>query len=157
MCILSWSLGSPVLLKIGKLVFTVRNILYHQSKENFQDECTKELLGSIVITRYNNRTYRVDDIQWNKSPKDTFTLMDGTKTTFVEYYRWEWTIPLVNRKLHLSLLFCANIYTSVSGPPHIDSKNYGITIKEMDQPLLLHRPKERSQPGGKVKVHHKFS
>uniref|UniRef100_H3DH65 Piwi-like protein 2 n=1 Tax=Tetraodon nigroviridis TaxID=99883 RepID=H3DH65_TETNG len=96
-------------------VLDIMNILYHQSRENFQDECTKEFLGSIVITRYNNRTYRIDGIEWNKSPKDTFTLMDGTKTSFVEYY----------------------------------NKNYGITIKELDQPLLLHRPKERSKPGGK--------
>uniref|UniRef100_A0A3B5AYK6 Piwi-like protein 2 n=1 Tax=Stegastes partitus TaxID=144197 RepID=A0A3B5AYK6_9TELE len=96
-------------------VLDVMNILYQQSKENFQDECTKELIGSIVITRYNNRTYRIDAIEWNKSPKDTFTLMDGTKTTFVEYY----------------------------------CKNYGITIKELSQPLLMHRPKERSKPGGK--------
>lgn len=32
----------------------------------------------------------------------------------------------------------------------MNSKNYGITIKEMNQPLLVHRPKERSKPGGKV-------
>uniref|UniRef100_A0A8D0DF52 Piwi-like protein 2 n=1 Tax=Sander lucioperca TaxID=283035 RepID=A0A8D0DF52_SANLU len=96
-------------------VLNIMNMLYQQSKENFRDECTKELIGSIVITRYNNRTYRIDAIEWNKSPKDTFTLMDGTETTFVEYY----------------------------------SKNYGITIKEMDQPLLMHRPKERAKPGGK--------
>ncbi|XP_061585786.1 piwi-like protein 2 [Cololabis saira] len=96
-------------------VLDIMNTLYHQSKENFQDECTKELIGSIVITRYNNRTYRIDGIEWNKSPQDTFTLMNGTTTTFLEYY----------------------------------SKNYGITIKEMNQPLLLHRPKEQSRPGGK--------
>lgn len=30
------------------------------------------------------------------------------------------------------------------------SKNYGIMIKEMDQPLLMHRPKERSKQQGKV-------
>ncbi|MBN3272175.1 PIWL2 protein, partial [Polyodon spathula] len=29
-------------------------------------------------------------------------------------------------------------------------KNYGITIKDLDQPLLVHRPKERSRPGEKV-------
>uniref|UniRef100_A0A672J391 Piwi-like RNA-mediated gene silencing 2 n=1 Tax=Salarias fasciatus TaxID=181472 RepID=A0A672J391_SALFA len=96
-------------------VLDVMNLLHQQSRENFKDECTKELVGFIVITRYNNRTYRIDNIEWNKSPKDTFTLMDGSKTTFVEYY----------------------------------SKNYGITIKELDQPLLIHRPKERSKPGGK--------
>ncbi|XP_069562718.1 piwi-like protein 2 [Brachyistius frenatus] len=96
-------------------VLDVMNVLYQHSRENFQDECSKELIGSIVITRYNNRTYRVDGIEWKKSPKDTFTLMDGTKISFVDYY----------------------------------SKNYGITIKEMDQPLLMHRPKERSKQGGK--------
>uniref|UniRef100_A0AAQ4PZN2 Piwi-like protein 2 n=1 Tax=Gasterosteus aculeatus aculeatus TaxID=481459 RepID=A0AAQ4PZN2_GASAC len=96
-------------------VLNVMNALYRQSKENFQDECTKELVGSIVITRYNNRTYRIDAIDWDNSPKDSFTLMDGTKSTFVEYY----------------------------------SKHYGITIKELDQPLLMHRPKERAKPGGK--------
>ncbi|XP_068166185.1 piwi-like protein 2 [Antennarius striatus] len=96
-------------------VLDVMNVLYKQSRENFQDECTKELIGSIIITRYNNRTYRIDDIEWNKSPNDTFTLRDGKQTTFVEYYR----------------------------------RNYGITIKELDQPLLVHHPKERSKPGGK--------
>lgn len=88
----------------GENVFNARNTLYHQSKENFQEECTKELVGSIVITRYNNRTYRVDDIKWNISPKDTFTLMDGTKTTFVEYYRWQWSITSAKEKI--TLPFC---------------------------------------------------
>uniref|UniRef100_A0A671Q728 Piwi-like protein 2 n=1 Tax=Sinocyclocheilus anshuiensis TaxID=1608454 RepID=A0A671Q728_9TELE len=97
-------------------VLDVMNLIYQGSRASFQDECTKEFVGSIVITRYNNRTYRIDDIEWSKSPKDTFTLADGTVTTFVDYYR----------------------------------KNYGITIKELDQPLLIHRPKERSKPGGKV-------
>ncbi|KAL0979232.1 hypothetical protein UPYG_G00182460 [Umbra pygmaea] len=96
-------------------VLDCMNVIYEQSRESFQDECTKELIGSIVITRYNNRTYRIDDIEWGKSPKDSFTMVDGSTTTFIDYY----------------------------------SKNYGITIKEMDQPMLIHRPKERSKPGGK--------
>uniref|UniRef100_A0A8C1ZA82 Piwi-like RNA-mediated gene silencing 2 n=1 Tax=Cyprinus carpio TaxID=7962 RepID=A0A8C1ZA82_CYPCA len=97
-------------------VLDVMNLFYQGSRESFQDVCTKEFVGSIVITRYNNRIYRIDDIEWSKSPKDTFTLANGTVTTFVDYLR----------------------------------KNYGITIKELDQPLLIHRPNERSKPGGKV-------
>ncbi|XP_066509363.1 piwi-like protein 2 isoform X2 [Hoplias malabaricus] len=97
-------------------VLDVMNVIYQQSRESFQDECTKELVGSIVITRYNNRTYRIDDIEWSKSPRDTFCLTDGSHTTFIDYYR----------------------------------KNYGIHVKEMDQPMLIHRPKETSKPGGKV-------
>lgn len=110
-------LGVEVIHKVlrNDSVLDVMKTLYQQSKENFQEEVSKEFIGSIVITRYNNRTYRVDAIEWNKSPKDTFTLMDGTKTTFFEYY----------------------------------SKHYGITLKEVNQPLLLHQPKERARPGGK--------
>ncbi|KAJ8263194.1 hypothetical protein COCON_G00156510 [Conger conger] len=97
-------------------VLDVMNVIYEKSRESFQDECTKELVGSIVLTRYNNRTYRIDDVEWSKSPKDTFTMADGSQISFLDYY----------------------------------SKNYGITIKEVDQPLLVHRPRERSMPRGKV-------
>ncbi|XP_055975106.1 piwi-like protein 2 isoform X2 [Sorex fumeus] len=95
-------------------VLDVMHAMYQQSKESFQDECTKLLVGNIVITRYNNRTYRIDDVDWNKTPKDSFTMSDGKEITFLEYY----------------------------------SKNYGITIKEEDQPLLIHRPSERQNNQG---------
>ncbi|XP_075063228.1 piwi-like protein 2 [Mixophyes fleayi] len=97
-------------------VLDIMHVLYQQSRENFQDEVMKQLVGSIVITRYNNRTYRIDDIEWNKTPKDVFTMSDGTNISFLEYY----------------------------------SKNYGITIKEVDQPLLVHRPKERKEAQSKM-------
>uniref|UniRef100_A0A5F9DQ34 Piwi-like protein 2 n=1 Tax=Oryctolagus cuniculus TaxID=9986 RepID=A0A5F9DQ34_RABIT len=95
-------------------VLDVMHAMYQQNKENFQDECSKLLVGNIVITRYNNRTYRIDDVDWNKTPKDSFTMSDGKEITFLEYY----------------------------------SKNYGITVKEEDQPLLIHRPSERQNNHG---------
>ncbi|EAW63686.1 piwi-like 2 (Drosophila) [Homo sapiens] len=97
-------------------VLDVMHAIYQQNKEHFQDECTKLLVGNIVITRYNNRTYRIDDVDWNKTPKDSFTMSDGKEITFLEYY----------------------------------SKNYGITVKEEDQPLLIHRPSERQDNHGMV-------
>ncbi|KAK2093800.1 Piwi-like protein 2 [Saguinus oedipus] len=95
-------------------VLDVMHAFYQQNKEHFQDECTKLLVGNIIITRYNNRTYRIDDVDWNKTPKDSFTMSDGKEITFLEYY----------------------------------SKNYGITVKEEDQPLLIHRPSERQNNHG---------
>ena len=71
------------------LVSFQRHAIYQQNKENFQDECTKLLVGNIVITRYNNRTYRIDDVDWNKTPKESFTMSDGKEITFLEYYRWK--------------------------------------------------------------------
>lgn len=35
-------------------------------------------------------------------------------------------------------------------PCCFSSKTYGITIRELDQPLLVHRPKEKQTPEGKV-------
>ncbi|XP_064256402.1 piwi-like protein 2 [Passer domesticus] len=96
-------------------VLGVMQTIHSQSQRTFQDECTKQLVGSVVMTRYNNRTYRVDDIDWDKTPKDTFTLASGQEITFVEYY----------------------------------SKTHGITIRELDQPLLVHKPKEKQTPEGR--------
>ncbi|XP_043096806.1 piwi-like protein 2 [Puntigrus tetrazona] len=98
-------------------VLDVMNLIYQGSRESFQTSARRSLWARSPSRRYNNRISTViDDIEWSKSPKDTFTLADGTVTTFVDYYR----------------------------------KNYGIAVKELDQPLLIHRPKERSRPGGKV-------
>eukprot|EP00095_Tigriopus_kingsejongensis_P009109 maker-scaffold150_size309978-snap-gene-1.13 protein:Tk09109 transcript:maker-scaffold150_size309978-snap-gene-1.13-mRNA-1 annotation:"giwi protein" len=46
----------------------------------------KRLLGSIVITRYNNETYRVDDIDFNTTVKDTFKRKDGSEVSFKDYF-----------------------------------------------------------------------
>ena len=45
----------------------------------------------IVLTtlcfRYNNKTYRVDDIAWDKNPMCTFQDHRGNAITFVDYYK----------------------------------------------------------------------
>lgn len=43
------------------------------------------ILGRIVITDYNSRTYRIDDIAWNESPRSTFKMRDET-ITYMDYY-----------------------------------------------------------------------
>ncbi|KAM6040380.1 piwi-like protein 2 [Chlamydotis macqueenii] len=96
-------------------VLNFMHAIYKQSLSSFQDECIKQLVGNVVITRYNNRTYRIDDIDWNKTPRDSFTLASGEEITFVDYY----------------------------------SKTYGISIRELDQPLLVHRPREKQMLEGK--------
>ncbi|CAF1424094.1 unnamed protein product [Rotaria magnacalcarata] len=51
-----------------------------------QDEATKELVGQIVLTTYNSKTYKIDEIAWDKSPNYTFKKRDGTDETLVKYY-----------------------------------------------------------------------
>ncbi|XP_068162691.1 piwi-like protein 1 [Antennarius striatus] len=52
----------------------------------FQDVCTKELIGLIVLTKYNNKTYRIDDIAWDHTPINTFTRADKD-VSFIDYYK----------------------------------------------------------------------
>ena len=69
-------------------------------------------LISCAIYRYNNKTYRIDDIDWEMNPKSKFKGRDGSEQSFVEYY----------------------------------AKVYDKKITDMDQPLLVSRPK-KSQVG----------
>ncbi|KAG8453025.1 hypothetical protein GDO86_004730 [Hymenochirus boettgeri] len=63
-------------------------------KDRFTDMCGKELLGLVVLTRYNNKTYRVDDIDWSTKPTDTFQKKDGSEITYIEYYRQQYNLEV---------------------------------------------------------------
>ena len=45
------------------------------------------MIDESVFSRYNNKTYRVDDINWDAHPGDTFELYDGSTITFADYYK----------------------------------------------------------------------
>ncbi|XP_075754569.1 piwi-like protein 1 isoform X2 [Pelodiscus sinensis] len=65
--------------------------LYQQVEEQrFRETCAKELIGLIVLTKYNNKTYRVDDIDWDSNPKCTFRKTDGSEISFVDYYKMQY-------------------------------------------------------------------
>ncbi|XP_003780860.1 piwi-like protein 4 [Otolemur garnettii] len=68
--------------------------------------CEKQLIGLIVLTRYNNKTYRIDDIDWSVKPTNTFRKRDGTEITYVDYYRQQYDLTLsdLNQPMLVSLL-----------------------------------------------------
>ncbi|XP_064425222.1 piwi-like protein 4 [Latimeria chalumnae] len=71
--------------------------LYDRSnRECFMETCEKELLGLIVLTRYNNRTYRIDDINWTVKPTDTFKRADDTEISYVDYYSQQYDVTLTD-------------------------------------------------------------
>ena len=37
--------------------------------------------------RYNNQTYRIDDIEWTKNPQSTFMYHTGEQMSYVDYYK----------------------------------------------------------------------
>ncbi|XP_019512712.1 PREDICTED: piwi-like protein 4 isoform X2 [Hipposideros armiger] len=81
--------------------------LYHQTgMSGFTQTCEKHLVGFIVLTRYNNKTYRIDDIDWSVKPTHTFQKRDGTEITYVDYYKQQYDITLsdLNQPMLVSLL-----------------------------------------------------
>uniref|UniRef100_A0A674C1J4 Piwi-like RNA-mediated gene silencing 1 n=1 Tax=Salmo trutta TaxID=8032 RepID=A0A674C1J4_SALTR len=54
--------------------------------QRFPEACTKELVGLIVLTKYNNKTYRIDDIAWDHTPNNTFKRGES-EISFKDYYK----------------------------------------------------------------------
>ncbi|KAJ8942363.1 hypothetical protein NQ318_000343 [Aromia moschata] len=67
---------------------------------------SSNIIGSCIFTRYNNKTYTIDDIAWDMTPRDTFPTRDGGSTSFIDYYKHQHNITindvnqplLINRK-----------------------------------------------------------
>ncbi|EZA53661.1 hypothetical protein DMN91_008315 [Ooceraea biroi] len=94
---------------------TVRDLMgdvLKAGKPNTVDDAIREIVGLSVLTRYNNKTYRIDDIAWDKSPNYEFS-KNGENMSLVHYYKQQW----------------------------------GIDIKDMGQPLLVHRAKVKTSTG----------
>ncbi|XP_068616765.1 piwi-like protein 1 isoform X2 [Brachionichthys hirsutus] len=62
------------------------NLRQQCGSQRFPDICTKELVGLSVLTKYNNKTYRIDDIAWDHTPNNTFKKGDKD-VTFKDYYK----------------------------------------------------------------------
>lgn len=84
-------------------------------RSNYRDEAIKKVTGAIVMTPYNNKTYRVDDIDWSQNPSCTFDTKEGLKS-YVEYYKAQ----------------------------------YEKDIRDLNQPLLVCRPKEKDLRAGRT-------
>lgn len=54
----------------------------------------KEFMGTVVLTKYNNKTYVVHDIVWECSPKSHFKTKYGGEITFAEYYERQYNLQI---------------------------------------------------------------
>jgi len=79
---------------------TVRDLLTTLKKKggDLKIEAEKALLGASVLTRYNNASYKIDDIDWKMNPQSTFTTAKGETINFIEYYRRQYQIEIQDFK-----------------------------------------------------------
>lgn len=45
------------------------------------------MVGTVVMTNYNNETYRIDDIDEDSDPYSEFMKKDGSKMSYLKYYK----------------------------------------------------------------------
>ncbi|ODM91966.1 Protein aubergine [Orchesella cincta] len=90
-------LGVEITHKVLRLdsCLDVINNIFHRSNDqvrfkyiisNISNRVKHALVGSIVMTSYNRKTYRIDDIEWDMNPTKTFD-MQGKETSFIEYFK----------------------------------------------------------------------
>lgn len=54
---------------------------------NMKKEFQEKVIGCVVLTYYNNKTYKIDDVDFNSSPESTFKKADGSEITYRKYYQ----------------------------------------------------------------------
>lgn len=70
--------------------------IFRRCQENardFREDFKRHIIGLTVLTDYNNKTYRINDIDFHKTPKETFS-MKGEKVTFMDYYYQKYNIRI---------------------------------------------------------------
>ncbi|XP_033236349.1 protein aubergine-like [Drosophila pseudoobscura] len=65
--------------------------------ENFKDAFRRQVMGMICLTDYNNKTYRIDDVDFGLNPLCKFNTKDGD-ISYVEYYKKRYNITIRDHK-----------------------------------------------------------
>ncbi len=65
-----------------------------KGSKNLKEDGEKALLGCSVITRYNNKTYKIDGLEFGENPTSKFTLSSGQTVSFADYYKRQYGVEI---------------------------------------------------------------
>ncbi|KMQ96034.1 piwi-like protein 1-like protein, partial [Lasius niger] len=75
----------------------ITGILRNEGQRDSKDIVVNEIVGTSVLTRYNNKTYRIDDIAWDKNPEYVFS-RNNEEISLIDYYRIHWDIQIKDKE-----------------------------------------------------------
>lgn len=70
----------------NETILDILNEIYNRNNRGWQNQFLATVVGATVLTRYNNKTYRIDDVDFTSNPTKTFETKDGPKQ-YLDYYR----------------------------------------------------------------------
>ncbi|XP_068150422.1 LOW QUALITY PROTEIN: protein aubergine-like [Drosophila tropicalis] len=93
---------------------TLFNILSETIRDNddYQAAFRRQVIGMVVFTDYNNKTYRVDEVDFDSSPLSTFTTKNGD-ITYVDYYKTRYNISI--RDCKQPMIVCCPTEKNIRG------------------------------------------
>ena len=65
-------------------------------EQSFHAIAQRLLIGLSVITRYNNKMYRIDEILFDKNPQSIFDCQ-GEPMSYVDYYKRQYNIEIKDK------------------------------------------------------------
>ncbi|XP_040898291.1 piwi-like protein 1 isoform X1 [Toxotes jaculatrix] len=92
------------------------NLRQRCGSQRFPEICTKELVGLIVLTKYNNKTYRIDDIAWDHTPNNTFKRGDQD-ISFKNYFKTQYGLDITDGNQVLLVSYVKRIVPAGAPPP----------------------------------------
>ncbi|XP_001605719.1 piwi-like protein Siwi [Nasonia vitripennis] len=82
----------------NQTVYDILRDTHEKHRSEYQNKFSSTVIGSVVLTDYNNRTYKVDDVDYTKSPSSTFKLRDGTDISYATYYQQKYQVRIRDPK-----------------------------------------------------------
>jgi aubergine-like protein len=73
---------------------TILDCLKKFGASGYKDAAIKLVVGTQVITRYNNATYKIDELDFDATPLDTFSDEKGSNLKMTEYYKSKYGITV---------------------------------------------------------------
>uniref|UniRef100_A0A182KF12 Uncharacterized protein n=1 Tax=Anopheles christyi TaxID=43041 RepID=A0A182KF12_9DIPT len=65
---------------------------------SFRENFARMVVGSQVMCTYNQKMYKITDVDFSSTPSSTFTTREGGNITFLEYYRKAYNITIRDPK-----------------------------------------------------------
>lgn len=100
--------------KVSDLLRRIAASCKQHSNQNFKDLVQKSLLGAVVLTSYNNKTYTIHDIDFNQTPLNTFKTKDG-EVTYVQYYKTNYGLDIQDLQQPMLISYKARKMIAANG------------------------------------------
>ncbi|GFY37292.1 piwi-like protein 1 [Trichonephila inaurata madagascariensis] len=92
-----------------------------RDRQYYKEHVAKEIVGCVVMTNYNNKTYGIEDVDWSLNPTKTFESREGP-LTYLDYYKKQYDITI--QDLNQPLLLCRSKEKEIRGGASVSKTVY---------------------------------